>query len=296
MVRKDILSDIASNLYHITSNPAIYGKTFFLCKGDLADPVSMKRIISETRPDEIYNEAGVDHVSGGADFSDYAADITGAAVGRLLEMILQINPKIRFFQPCTSHMFGQPNGKLQNETTPFDPSSLYACYKNYAYHLCRYYRKRHGIFASTAILYNHESPRRSPKYVSRKISQSVALIAIGKLDKLGLGNLETRVDWGYAREFMEAAWNILQLDKADDFVLATGEAQPVQKFVDEAFRLVKLKADDYVYQDPKFFRPIPNDFLCGDISKAKDAFGFDPKVRFKELVKIMLEHDLSILN
>ena len=119
---------------------------------------------------------------------------------------------------------------------------------------------------------------------------------MGKLDKLGLGNLKTRVDWGYAREFMEAAWNMLQLDNPDDFVLATGETHPVQKFVDEAFRLVNLKADNYIYEDPKFFRPIPNDFLCGDISKAKDAFGFDPKVRFKELVKIMLEHDLSILN
>jgi len=295
MIRKDILSDPSSNLFHVTSNSEIYKKTFFLCNGDLADPDSIKRVLIETRPDEIYNEAGVDHVSGGADFSNYAADITGAAVGRLLEMILQINPKIRFFQPCTSHMFGKPKGDIQNESTPFDPLSLYACYKHYAYNLCRYYRRRHGIFASTAILYNHESPRRLPKYVSRKISQSVALIAAGKLDRLGLGNLKTLVDWGYAKEFMEAAWNILQLDAPDDFVLATGEAHPVREFVDEAFRIVGLKPEDYIYTDPKFFRPVSNDLLRGDISKAKKAFGFNPRIKFKKLVKLMVEHDLKLI-
>lgn len=225
----------------------------------------------------------------------YSADITGAAVSRILEIIRQVNPKIRYFQPCTSHMFGKPNSERQNEETPFNPQSPYACSKAYAFYLTKYYRQAFGIFASTAILYNHESPRRTPEYVTRKISRAVAAIALGKQQKLQLGDLSSKIDWGYAKEYMHAAWSMLQLDKPDDFVIATGEAHSIREFVDEAFGVVNLKPDEFVRIDQSLIRPTSNSTLIGDISKPKKAFGFDPKIKFKELVRLMVESDIELL-
>ena len=281
------------NIDHLINNREIFNSSFFIHRGDLADPTSLYRIINSVRPQEIYNEADQDHVSWSYDMVGFSADITGAAVGRILEIIRQIDPEIRYFQPCTSNMFGITKTEKQDETTPFNPQSPYACAKTMAYYLARYYRNAFGIFASTAILYNHESPRRMPEYVTRKITQAAARIACGKQDKLILGDMTAHIDWGYAREYMETAWQILQLDQADDFIVATGEAHSVKEWVEKAFSAVNLKPDKYVVTDPKLLRPTKTSSLVGDITKAKKTFGFDPKIKFDKLVDLMVEADLK---
>ncbi len=281
------------NVEHLLNNPEIVDKRFFVVRGDLGDPTSMYRAINEAQPDEIYNEADQDHVRWSYDMVGYSSDITGAAVARLLEIIKQINPKIHFFQPCTSNMFGLAKEELQNEDTPFNPQSPYACCKVFAYYITRYYREAFGMFASTAIFFNHESPRRTVEYVTRKITKAVARIATGKQDRLVLGDVSARIDWGYAREYMEAAHRILQHSRADDFVVATGEAHSVQEFVQEAFSVAGLDPSRYVTSDAAHFRPTKTSTLTGDISKLKRELGFEPKTRFKELVRLMVEADLA---
>jgi GDPmannose 4,6-dehydratase len=281
------------NIDHLIRDPDLFNRRFFICRGDLADSTSLYRIITSVEPQEIYNEADQDHVGWSYDMVGFSADITGAAVGRILEIVRQIDPTIRFFQPCTSNMFGKPESTFQTETTPFNPQSPYACAKVLAYHLTRYYRQAFDMFASTAILYNHESPRRTEEYVTRKITKSVARIVCGTQDKLILGDLSARVDWGYSREYMEAAWQMLQLDQPDDFIIATGEAHSVQEFVEEAFAVVDLSPDEYVVSSKDLFRPTKTGELIGDTTKARTSFGFDPQVKFKELVKLMVEADLE---
>ncbi|MDD5560589.1 MAG: GDP-mannose 4,6-dehydratase [Candidatus Omnitrophica bacterium] len=281
------------NIEHLIQNREIFNHNFFLHRGDLADATSIFRIINSVRPQEIYNEADQDHVSWSYDMVGYSADITGAAVGRILEIIRQVNHKIRYFQPCTSNMFGLTPTAKQNESTFFNPQSPYACAKVFAYYLTRYYRQAFGLFASGAILYNHESPRRTPEYVTRKITQAVARIYLGKQKKLVLGDLSARIDWGYSKEFMEAAWQIMQLDKADDFVIATGQSHSVKEWVEEAFSVLNLKPDKYLVIDPKLIRPSKTSSLVGDITKARKTFGFSPKIKFKKLVKLMVEADLE---
>lgn len=292
MVRRSATGN-TRNIEHLIRNPQIFEKGFFLHRGDLADPTSLYRIISDVDPQEIYNEADQDHVSWSFDMVGYTADITGAAVGRILEVIRQVNSKIRFFQPCTSNMFGKTDAPVQSETTPFNPQSPYACAKVLSYYFTRYYREAFGIFASTAILYNHESPRRTEEYVTRKITKSVARIACGNQDKLVLGDLSARIDWGYSREYMEAAWRMLQLDKPDDFIIATGEAHSVKEFVEEAFAVADLKPEKYLVTDANLMRPTKTGVLVGDTGKALKCFGFEPKVKFKELVRLMVEADLG---
>lgn len=292
MVRRSATGN-TKNIGHLIQDRNLFNKQFFLCRGDLADPTSLYRIINEVKPQEIYNEADQDHVRWSYDMVGFSADITGAAVGRILEIIKQINPQIRYFQPCTSNMFGLAKSEFQTEETLFNPRSPYACAKLMAYHFTRYYREAFGMFASTSILYNHESPRRTEEYVTRKITKSVAKIACGKQDKLVLGDLSARIDWGYSKEYMEAAWQILQLDQPDDFIIATGEAHSVKEWVDRAFAVVNLKPDNYVVTDPSLMRPAKTSTLIGDITKAKKAFGFDPKVKFEELVKLMVEADME---
>lgn len=292
MVRRSATGN-TRNIVHLIQNPEIFNRRFFLHRGDLADPTSLYRIINSVRPQEIYNEADQDHVSWSYDMVGYSVDITGAAVGRILEIIRQVDPSIRYFQPCTSNMFGVTKMARQNEETPFNPQSPYACAKVMAFYLTRYYRNAFGIFASTAILYNHESPVRMPEYVTRKITQSVARIACGKHDKLVLGDMTACIDWGYAREYMETAWQILQLDQPDDFVVATGEAHSVREWVEKAFAVVNLKPDKYVVTDSSLLRPTKTSTLIGDTAKAKNTFGFNPKVKFEDLVKLMVEADLE---
>jgi GDPmannose 4,6-dehydratase len=292
MIRRSATGN-TRNIEHLIQNPDIISHKFFLHRGDLADSTSLFRIINSVRPQEIYNEADQDHVSWSYDMVGYSADITAAAVGRILEIIRQIDDKIRYFQPCTSNMFGRTMEEKQNEKTPFNPQSPYACAKTFAYYITRYYREAFGMFASNAILFNHESPRRTPEYVTRKITQSVARIALGKQKKLVLGDLSARIDWGYSKEFMDAAWQILQLDKPDDFVIATGEAHSVKEWVEKAFAVVNLKPDKFVVTDPKLMRPTKTSILVGDITKAQKTFGFNPKVKFEALVELMVKADLE---
>jgi len=292
MVRRSATGN-TRNIEHLIRDPDLFNRRFFLCRGDLADPTSLYRIIAAVKPNEIYNEADQDHVGWSYEMVGFSADITGAAVGRILEIIHQLNPSIRYFQPCTSNMFGRTDAPVQVETTPFNPQSPYACSKVLAYYFTRYYREAHGMFASTAILYNHESPRRTEEYVTRKITRSVARIVCGKQDKLVLGDMSAWIDWGYAREYMEAAWQILQLDRPDDFIIASGEAHSVQEFVEEAFGVVNLRPQDYIISDQSLFRPTKTSVLVGDTRKARERFGFVPRVRFKELVRLMVEADLQ---
>ena len=292
MVRRSATGN-TRNIDHLLADSDVFNQRFFLCRGDLADPTSLYRIISTIRPAEIYNEADQDHVSWSFDMVGYSADITGAAVGRILEIIRQLDPTIRYFQPCTSNMYGLTDLPAQNELTPFNPQSPYACSKVMAYYLTRYYREAFGMFASNAILYNHESPRRTPEYLTRKVTSAVARIAAGRQQKLVLGDMTARIDWGYSKEYMEAAWQILQLDRPDDFVIATGKAHSVAEWVDEAFAAAGLRAADFVESDPALFRPTKTSTLVGDITKARTTFGFEPKVGFKELVRIMVDADME---
>ena len=281
------------NIKHLMNDKDVFGKKFFLHRGDLADPTSLYRVIADVKPQEIYNEADQDHVRWSYDMVGYSSDITGGAVGRILEMIRQINPDIRYFQPCTSNMFGISKSETQNESTIFNPQSPYAVGKTFAYYMTRYYREAFGMHTSSAILFNHESPRRTPEYVTRKITQSVARISLGKQDSLVLGDMSAKIDWGYAKEYMQAAWLMLQQETPDDYVIATGEAHSVEEFVLEAFRYVNLDPEKYVKTSDEFKRPTKTSVLVGDSLKAKTSFGFDPEVRFKDLVKLMIDEDIK---
>lgn len=284
------------NIDHLINNPEIFENSFFLHKGDLADAGSVYRIISQVEPDELYNEADQDHVAWSYAMPDYSNDITGSAVGRILEAIRQINLKIRYFQPCTSNMFGDPLEIPQNENTRFNPRSPYAIAKAFAFMQVKYYRETHGIFAVNGILYNHESPRRTEDYVTRKITLAAAKIAAGLERKISLGDLSAEIDWGYAREYMETAWRTLQQPLPEDYIIATGETHSVREWLDEAFKLVNLNSDEHYEVNPKFMRPTKTGRLVGDISKARKAFGFEPKVKFKDLVRIMVDADVKLVN
>lgn len=261
--------------------------------GDLVDPISLHHVIAKVRPREIYNEADQDHAGLSFQIPAYSYDVTGAAVGRLLEIIRAIDPAIRYFQPVTSNMFGKAESFPQDEGTQFNPLNPYACAKVFAYHLCHMYRAVYGMHVSVGIFYNHESPRRTDAYVTRKITRAVAHIKAGKQDKLVLGDMSAMIDWGYAREYMEAAWSILQLDKPDTFIIGTGEVHSVAEFVQEAFAYAGLDPARYVESSQSLFRPAQNSTLQANTAKARQAFGFAPKVRYRELIGIMMDHDLK---
>jgi len=264
--------------------------------GDLADPISLYNIINQSRPHEIYNEADQDHAGISFMIPAYNFDVTGAAVGRLLEIVRQIDTSIKFFQPVTSNMFGLTTECPQNEQTRFNPMNPYACAKVFAHSLCHMYRQAYNMFVTVGIFYNHESPRRTEAYVTRKITRSVARIKRGLQDKLVLGDMSALLDWGYSKEYMEAAWRIMQLDCPDTFVIGTGEVHSVKDFVEEAFAYVDLDPEKYVESSQQFFRPVQNSVLRADITKARETFGFNPRVKFKKLVALMIEHDLNDLN
>lgn len=261
--------------------------------GDLADPLSLFRIIEEVKPREIYNEADQDHAGLSFEIPAYNFDVTGSAVGRVLEMIYRTDKTIKYFQPVTSNMFGLAKECPQTEETGFNPMNPYACSKVFAYYLSHFYRRAYGMHVCVAIFYNHESPRRTENYVTRKITRSVARIKAGLQDKLTLGDTSALIDWGYAREYMEAAWQIMQLDQPDTFIVGTGETHSVQEFVEAAFTQAGLDHIKHLETSKALMRPAQNSVLQADISKARRAFGFDPKVKYKELIKIMLNHDLE---
>lgn len=263
--------------------------------GDLTEPVSLQKVIAEIRPREIYNEADQDHAGLSFQIPAYNFDVTGSAVGRVLEIIRQVDKSIRFFQPVTSNMFGQATECPQNEETRFNPINPYSCAKVFAYYVSQMYRKSYGMHVSLAIFYNHESPRRTEHYVTRKITRSVARIKNGLQDQLVLGDMSALIDWGYAREYMEAAWKIVQLDEPDTFIIGTGEVHSVKDFVEEAFGSVDLDYTRYVKSSDSFLRPAQNSVLRADISKARRVIGFEPKVKYRDLIKIMIDHDLKSL-
>ncbi len=292
LVRKSATGNTL-NIDHLLKNRDLHEGRFHVHRGDLADPTSLYRVLTKVRPDELYNEADQDHVRWSYDMVGYSSDITGAAVARILEMIKQVDPSIRFFQPCTSNMYGLSAEETQDEETPFNPKSPYAIAKVFAYHMVRYYRDAFGLHASVGILFNHESPRRPEDYVTRKITSSVARIVAGTQKELVLGDLSARIDWGYSPEFMEAAWSMLQQEKPGDYVIATGEAHSVKEFVDESFSVVGLDPDDYVRTSSEFMRPTKTSALIGDISRAREVLQWQPKVKFRELVRIMVEADVE---
>lgn len=281
------------NINHLILDDSIYQNTFYLHRGDLADPTSLYRIINSVAPDEIYNEADQDHVSWSYDMVGYSSDITASAVGRILEIIKQINPKIKYFQPCTSNMFGKTDELSLNEESKFNPQSPYAIAKTFAFYITKYYREAYGMHASTAILFNHESPRRPVDYLSRKVTKSVAQIYLGKQKKLILGDVTASIDWGYAKEYMYAAHQILQLDKPDDYIIATGKAHTVLDFVKKSFDYLNLNYMDYLQTSTELIRPTKTSTLVGDISKANKHFGFNPKVQLDDLIKLMIDSDIK---
>jgi len=262
---------------------------------DLADLAGMLRVIQQVKPEEVYNLAAQSFVGLSFDQPIMTGDITGLGVTRLLEAIRIVNPKIKLYQASTSEMYGKVQAVPQNEETDFYPRSPYGVAKLYAHWMCINYRESYDIFNCSGILFNHESPLRGKEFVTRKITLAVANIVKGDQKELLLGNLDAKRDWGYAKEYVEGMYLMLQQDKPDDYVLATGETHSVEEFVDAAFSSQKLNWKDYVKQDPRFMRPSEVDLLLGDPTKANNVLGWSPKVKFKDLVALMVESDLKMV-
>ena len=265
----------------------------FLHYGDLADSSALSRLLEKIQPDEIYNLAAQSHVRVSFDIPEYTADVVALGTIRILDAIKETEIKTKFYQASTSELYGKVVETPQTEKTPFYPRSPYACAKLYSYWITVNYRESYDIYACNGILFNHESPRRGETFVTKKITHAIARILKKEQDKLYLGNLDAKRDWGYAKDYVEAMWLMLQQDKAEDYVIATGETHSVREFLDEAFGLVGLDWKKYVEIDPRYYRPAEVDLLLGNPAKAKEKLGWKPKTTFKELVKIMLEYDLN---
>lgn len=266
-----------------------------LIQGDLHDQSSMVSILEEFQPTEVYNLAAQSFVPTSWQQAVLTAEVTAVGVLRLLESIRQVNPKIRFYQASSSEMFGKVVEVPQKETTPFYPRSPYGVAKVYGHWITVNYRESYNLFTTSGILFNHESPRRGFEFVTRKISRGVAAIKLGIADELRLGNLDAQRDWGYALDYVRAMWMMLQQDAPDDYVIGTGETHSVREFCEIAFSYVGLNYQDYVIQDPKFYRPAEVDLLISDPTKARNVLGWEPSVTFQELVEMMVEEDLKIL-
>lgn len=272
------------------------GKVTFL-QGDLTDQNSLFRCLKESNPDEVYNLAAQSFVGESWNTPEHTSEVTGLGVLRILEAIREFNPKIRFYQASSSEMFGRMVENPANENTPFYPRSPYGVAKLYGHWITKNYRESYDIFACSGILFNHESERRGIDFVTRKISDGVARIKLGLADHITLGNLDAKRDWGYAPDYIEVMWLMLQQDTPDDYVIATGETRSIREFLDEAFKLVGITDwDSYIKIDPKFIRPAEVDVLRGDFSKAQNQLEWSPKTSFTDLVKIMVENDLDLLN
>jgi GDPmannose 4,6-dehydratase len=280
---------------HIYHDPHNNGESvkMSLHYGDISTGDSLLDIIYNVRPDEIYNLAAQSHVRVSFDMPEYTGDVTGLGTIRILEAIRRSGSQARFYQASSSEMFGGAKPP-QNEHTPFEPRSPYAVAKVYSYWVTRNYREGYNIFACNGILFNHESPRRGETFVTRKITRAVAAIVAGKQKDLYLGNLESRSDWGYSPEYVEAQWLILQQEKPNDYVIGTGEAHTVREFLEESFGYVGLDYNEYVKIDPRYFRPTEVDYLMADASRAKQELNWKPSVTFKELVRIMVDADLEL--
>jgi GDPmannose 4,6-dehydratase len=280
---------------HLYQDPHLRGTRLFLHYGDLSDSVNLVKLLNDLRPDEIYHLGAQSHVRVSFDIPEYTADITAVSTIRILEAIREARVRPRFYQASSSEMFGKVGETPQRETTPFHPRSPYGVSKVFAYWATVNYRESYGLFAANGILFNHESPRRGETFVTRKISRAVAYIKAGLQKKVYLGNLDAKRDWGYAPEYVEAMWRILQADAPEDFVIATGETHSVQEFCEAAFGLVGLDWRQHVEQDKRYLRPAEVDLLLGDPGKAKRLLGWEPRVKFNELVRIMVEADVRKL-
>ncbi len=259
--------------------------------GDLGDGSVLNRLMRTIRPDEVYNLGAQSHVQVSFQIPEYTADVTGIGTLRLLDAIREEGVQCRFYEAGSSEMFGQVRETPQTEETPFHPRSPYGVGKVFGYWITRNYREAYGMYAANGILFNHESPRRGPTFVTRKVTRAIGAILRGEQDELRLGNLEAKRDWGYARDYMEGAWRILQAEEPDDYVLATGETHSVRELLDEAFGYAGLDWSDYVKIDERYFRPAEVDLLLGDATKAREKLGWEPSVRFGELVRLMVDHD-----
>ena len=280
---------------HLYRDPHDEEARLFLHYSDLSNSSSLITTINKVKPDEIYNLGAQSHVKVSFDMPEFTADTTGMGTLRLLEAIRHADRPIRFYQAGSSEMFGLVQERPQRETTPFYPRSPYAVAKVFAHWMTVQYREAYDMFAVNGILFNHESPRRGATFVTRKVTRGVAAIVAGTERKLYLGNMDSQRDWGFAPEYVEAMWRMLQQDAPDDYVVATGEMHTVREFVELAFGLVGLDWQDFVEIDARYFRPTEVDELCGDASKAKRVLGWEPTTTFEELVRIMLAADLAEL-
>lgn len=295
---------------HLYQDPHLNNVRMFLHYGDLTDGSNLSRLIREIQPDEIYNLGAQSHVRVSFDIPEYTAMVDALGTLKVLDAIRDSSQPIRFYQASSSEMFGKVQAIPQTEDTPFYPRSPYAVAKVYGYWIARNYREAYGLYAVNGILFNHESPRRGETFVTRKITRALAKIKLGIDDKLYLGNLDAKRDWGYAPDYVEAMWMMLQQDESDDYVVATNETHTVREFIEEAASHLDMKIEwkgkkeqevgidtvsgkEIINIDPVYYRPTEVDLLIGDYSKTKEKIGWEPKVKFKELVKIMIEADLS---
>jgi GDPmannose 4,6-dehydratase len=284
-----------SRIDHLYADQHVHGVRLFLHYGDLADALNLTRLIDRTGPDEIYHLGAQSHVRVSFDIPEYTGDVSGLGTIRILEAIRETQVPVRFYQASSSEMYGKVQQVPQTEETPFWPRSPYAVAKVYAYWATVNYREGYGLHASNGILFNHESPRRGETFVTRKVTRAVAAIKKGLQKALYLGNLDARRDWGYAPEFVEGMWRMLQQETPDDYVLATNETHTVREFVEAAFAHAGLNWHEYVKYDPRYERPAEVDLLIGDPAKAKTRLGWKPTVKFGELVKIMVDADVAAL-
>jgi len=266
-----------------------------LVSGDLLDERSLRQIIENTRPDEIYNLAAQSFVPESWSQAILTGEVTALGVTRLLNAIMDVNHRIRFYQASTSEMFGKAQRVPQNETTPFYPRSPYGVSKLYGHWITVNYRESYGLFACSGILFNHESPRRGLEFLTRKVTYAVAQIKAGLRHELRLGNLEAQRDWGYAPDYVEGMWRMLQADQPDDYVLATGETHSVREWVEKSFQMAGLDYRQYVKLDPQLVRPAEVDLLIGDASKARKKLGWQPSVTFDQLIQLMVEADINLV-
>ena len=283
-------------LDHLYKDTLVDDTKLFLHYGDLADAVQLVKLLYKLQPDEIYNLGAQSHVRVSFDIPEYTGDVTGLGAVRILEAIREAGlvKKVRYYQASSSEMYGKVQEVPQVETTPFWPRSPYACAKMYAHWLTVNYRESYGLHASSGILFNHESPRRGETFVTRKITRAATRIKLGLQNKLILGNLDSKRDWGYAKEYVEAMWLMLQQDEPDDYVIATNETHTVREFLEETFNCLDLNFEAFVGCDQKYERPAEVDLLIGDASKAEKKLGWKPKVTFKGLVSLMVEEDMKI--
>jgi len=276
-------------------DPHINGVRLFLHYGDIADSTNLIKLLYRIQPDEVYHLAAQSHVRVSFDIPEYTGDVTGLGTVRILEAIREVGLATRYYQAGSSEMYGLVQEVPQRETTPFYPRSPYGAAKVYAHWITVNYRESYGLFACNGILFNHESPRRGETFVTRKITRAVAHIKAGLQDKLYLGNLDARRDWGYAKEYVEAMWLMLQQDAPDDYVVATGETHTVREFLEEAFSHAGLDWQQYVEHDARYERPAEVELLIGDASKAKAALGWEPRTTFHGLVRLMVDEEIAAL-